>query len=92
MKPKRFEVMEPTIGALWMSYRKDVLEASGVEPQGVQMQESRRTFYSACGCMLQLLAQMPERMSEDDAARALDAMHTEAFTFMARVMIGEEGY
>ena len=75
-----------------MSYRKNVMEPSGIPLHGSQMRETRRTFYAACGCMLQLLAQMPERMSEDDAAAALEAMHQESFAFMARMLVGEEGY
>lgn len=83
--------MEPTIGAMWESYRANVLEPSGIVG-GVQLRETRRTFYSACGCMLQLLAQLPNHMSEDDAARAMCNMNAEAFEFVQKVLQDEPGY
>jgi hypothetical protein len=91
MKLNECSILEPTIGAMWASYRANVLEPSGING-GVQLQETRRTFYAACGCMLNLLAQMPQQLSEDGAAQALADMSAEAFEFMVKVFNGREGY
>jgi hypothetical protein len=91
MKVKEFAILEPTIGAMWASYRANVLEPSGITG-GLQLQETRRTFYAACGCLLNLLAQMPQQLSEEGAAQALADMGAESFEFMVKVMAGREGY
>lgn len=85
------KVTEPTIAAMWASYRSMVLEPSGIV--GTQLQESRRLFYTGCYAMLSMMHQISQASpSEEQACRTLDAMEQEWREFIGKVARGEEGY
>lgn len=85
-------LVEPSVAAMWGAYRATVLEPSGIKG-GVQLVETRRTFYAACTAIMGLLAQMAVRdLHEDEGSQILEGLHRECGEFMRKLGRGEEGY
>lgn len=70
------------VAAIWAGFAEHVVP-SGAGP--VQMRETKRCFYAGAAAMLEIVRDVSEQLSEEEACRALDAVQGELLDFMADV-------
>lgn len=69
------------IGEGWESYRAGVVP---FDAPAVQVRETRKAFYAGAWAALNLLLELGrDSLSEDEGARALEALHEECRAFSA---------
>ena len=74
-----------TIADAWATYAEQVVPADASD---AQMKETKRAFYAGAHQTLCTMTALSAKLSEDDAMKAISAMHSEAENFCLDI---EEG-
>lgn len=83
-EPKKRKPKSPTtLRQGWIAFARQV-----IHPQApiVQRLEMRRAYYAAAAIVLQMLHDITQKYSEDEAIQKLEELHTELEAFVQEVM------